>query len=177
MRKVVLITAAVIVLTSGTVIAVASVKARTQARETGPASGSITATRYWDTGPSAQYSGDSGGIGTVPALRLTFPAGSTYDVVMTVDLDYSTSRGDRFDAGVDVRQGAEFGPIVKTTPHARPVAAAPHRTSTTLTFRLTDVAGGVEYWIDPWVNVTHRDFSAAIAAQHVLLVVQATEHV
>jgi hypothetical protein len=143
--------------------------------ETGPPAGVIRSTRYWDDGPAASYSSDSGNIFTVPPLQLTFPAGSTYDAVVTLTLDYATSAPrDRFIAGVAIREGAEFGPTVRTTPNQRPVAASTVRTTVTLTFRRLGLAGGTEYWIAPTVNVSRRDGNtASIDAQHVLMVVDA----
>ena len=158
----------------GAVLANAAV--RSTDRVTGPATGLIRSTRYWDVGPSADYDFDNGGIGTVPALRLTFPAG-TYDAVVTVTLDYRTSPpDDRFNASVVVRKGAEFGPVVHPTPAARPLRASTTRSSATLSFRLSGLNGGTEYWFSPSVNVPHRDADSkgSIAAQHVLMVVDAT---
>lgn len=171
-RVVVIILAVVIF---GGVLANAAVRSRTNARVTGPATDLIRTTKGWSRGPSADYSFDAGNIGVVDALRLTLPAGQTYDVVVTLSMDYRTSpRPDRFNAGVTVRDGAEFGAIVPTTPSERSVGASQVDTSTTLTFQVSGLTGGTEYWISPGVNVTHRDNKARIVANRVLMVVDAT---
>lgn len=137
--------------------------------------GLIRATRFYGVGPSAQYAGDSGSIGEAPALRLTFPAGTTYDVVVTISMDYHTSSGDRTVVSALVRRDAEFGHVMPVLPKARALAEAATRSSTTAAFRLTDLRGGREYWFRPAVNVSHRvGNGASIATSHVLLVVEAT---
>lgn len=144
-------------------------------RVTGPASGLIRTTKNWATGPSAEYAFDFGNIGIVQPLRLTLPGGQTYDVVITLAMDYRTSpRPDRFIAGVSVRDGAEFGPMVPTTPSARSVDSSPVDASTTLTFQVSGLTGGTEYWISPTVNVSHRDNKAQITSSRVVMVVDAT---
>jgi hypothetical protein len=159
------------------IVANAAVKSRTNARETGPATRLIRATRYWDVGPSATYDFDSGDIGEVRPMRLTFPAGSDYDAVVTLTLDYRTSPpDDRFIAAVGAREGAEFGPVVHATPDQRPIHASTVRSSVTLTFRFSGLNGGTEYWFNPAVNVSDRAGNrASIEAQHVLMVVDATQ--
>ena len=142
-------------------------------RVTGPASGLIRTTRTGRQARRRQYELDFGNIGIVQPLRLTLPGGQTYDVVITVAMDYRTSpRPDRFIAGVSVRDGAEFGPIVHTTPSARSVDASPVDASTTLTFQVSGLTGGTEYWISPTVNVSHRDNKAQITASRVVMVVE-----
>ena len=42
------------------------------------------ATRYYGVGPSAVYDFDSGSIGVVRPLRLSFASGTTFDVVITI---------------------------------------------------------------------------------------------
>jgi hypothetical protein len=138
----------------------------------------IRSTRYWDVGPYAEYNFDSGGLGGVPALRLTFPATGNYDAVVTLSFDYRTSPPhDRFYGSIGVREGAEFGPIVRATPNERPLRASTVRSSVTLTFRLTGLTGGTEYWFGPSVNVSHRDADqkASIDTKRVLMVVDATQ--
>ena len=168
---------ACVVLATG-IVANAAVTSRTALRDTGPATGLIRSTRFWGVGPSADYDFDSGNIGTVQALRLTFPAGAYYDAVVTMSLAYRTSPpGDRFVAGVLVRRGAKFGPVVHPSPNQSPIAPSTVRSSVTLTFRLTSLRGGTEYWFSPTVNVSHRDSDnkASISAQSVLMVVDATK--
>src|SRR5262245_29787294 len=158
MRRIRAIGLTAIVLAGGGVIANAAVRAGSNARVTGPAPDLIRTTRGWAVGPSAEYDFDFGSIGVVRPLRLTLPGGQTYDVVFTVSMDYRTSpRPDRFIAGMTVREGAEFGPIVVTTPKARSVGASRVDTSSTLTYQVSGLIGGTEYWISPTVNVSHRD--------------------
>ena len=167
---------ACIILASG-VIANAAVRSGTASTETGSPAGLIRSTRYWDVGPGADYDFDSGSITTVQPLRLTFPAGAAYDAIVTMTLAYRTSApGDRFVASLVVRKGAKYGPVVHPSPNQWPIAASSVRSSVTLTFRLTTLQGGTEYWFSPSVNVSHRDGNkASIAAQSVLMVVDATE--
>jgi hypothetical protein len=159
------------------IVANASIRSRTAGTETGSPAGLIRSTRYWDVGPGADYDFDSGGISTVQPLRLTFPAGASYDAVVTMTLGYRTSPpADRFVASLLVRKGAKYGPVVHPAPNQWPVAASVVRSSVTLTFRLTTLQGGTEYWFSPSVNVSHRDGNkASIAAQSVLMVVDATQ--
>lgn len=178
MRKPWLIGLVAAVIVTGAVATNAAIRSRTTARETGPATGLIRSTRYWDVGPAATYDFDSGGISEVTALRLTFPAAATYDAVVTVTLDYKTSPpDDRFNASILVREGAEFGPAVHATPSQRPLRASTARSSVTLTFRLSGLTGGTEYWLRPFVNVPHRDSDqkASIDTRRVLMVVDATQ--
>ena len=137
--------------------------------------GLIRATRFYGVGPSAEYDGDSGSIGSAPDLRLTFPAGATYDVVVTISMDYHTSSGDRTIVLAFVRRDTEFGHVLPVLPKARALAEATTRSSTTAVFRLTDLRGGRVYRFGPAVNVSHRvGNSAWIVTSHVLLVVEAT---
>ena len=174
MRRVWVVAIVAGIAVAGTVATTAAMRARSDRRATGPATGLIRATKYWDVGPSATYDFDNGGIGEVSALRSTFPNGSDYDAIVTVTLDYKTSPDDRFVTSTLVREGAEFGPIVGATPHARPIEASTVRTATTITYRLTGLTGGAEYWFRPTVNVSHRDNRASIESHHVLMVVDAT---
>jgi hypothetical protein len=126
-------------------------------------------------GPSAQYHFDSGGIGDVAPLHLSFPAGTAYDVVVTVSLDYQTTADDRFVVGLWARRDAEFGHTESVSPAKRPISASTVRTSTTASFRLTDIQGGHEYWFSPTVNVSHRVGNhATITSSNLVLVVELT---
>jgi hypothetical protein len=111
----------------------------------------------------------------VTPLRLSFPAGTTYDVVVTVSLDYHTSSDDRSVVGLLVRRDSAFGHRESVTPRLRAISASTVRTSTTASFRLSGIQGGHEYWFSPTVNMSHRVGNhASIASSHVLLVVDAT---
>jgi len=168
---------ACVVLASG-VVADAAVRSRTTLRETGPATGLIRSTRFWGVGPSADYDFDTGNIGTVQPLRLTFPAGAYYDAIVTMTLAYRTSPpGDRFVAAVVVRKGRRYGTVVHPSPNTSPIAPSTVRSSVTLTFRLTSLRGGTEYWFSPTVNVSHRDNDnkGSISSKNVLMVVDASK--
>jgi hypothetical protein len=173
-RRTWIIAAVAVAVIGGAVLADAAVRSHTSDRVTGPAAGMIRTTKSWDTGPSAEYDYDSGNIGVVNALRLTLPAGTTYDVVITVSLDYRTSPPpDRLVVQVGIREGARYGPNVATDPGGRPVASSASRSSTTITCQAR-LDGGTEYWIAPAVNVLHRDAHARITSTDVLMVVDAT---
>jgi hypothetical protein len=141
---------------------------------TGPAGGTLRGTQLYGEGPSASYSGDVGAIGGVSPLRLTFPAGRTYDVLVTVSLDYRTSRGDRFVVDLGVRRDTEFGQRVRVLPARRDLRAAPSGSTATVLFRMLDLKGGREYWFSPSVNVSDRIGDASISSRRVLVVVDAT---
>ena len=137
-------------------------------------SGISRATRYYPTGPSADYEFDNGNIGLVPAMVVALPAGSAYDVVITVSLDHRTSRGDRAIVAMLVRRDEEFGPRERVAPTERPLPRSSIRATTTTSFRLKDVAGGHNYWISPTVNISLRDGNrASISTRNVLVVVDA----
>jgi hypothetical protein len=136
-------------------------------------SGISRATRYYPTGPSADYEFDNGNIGVVPAMVVALPAGS-FDVVITVSLDHRTSRGDRAIVAMSVRRDEEFGPRERVAPTERPLPRSSVSATTTTSFRLKDVAGGHDYWISPTVNISLRDGNrASIATRNVLVVVDA----
>jgi hypothetical protein len=175
MRRAITIACAGAALLVGSAWAVAAAHADRTAERAATQTGIIRATRFYGVGPSAQYDFDNGSIGVAPALRLTFPAGATYDVVVTISMDYHTSSGDRTIVSALVRRDAEYGHVMPVLPNARPLAEAATRSSTTAAFRLSDLRGGREYWFRPAVNVSHRVGNrASIVARHVLLVVEAT---
>lgn len=175
MRKTWIIAAVAVVVIGAAALADAAVRSHTSDRVTGPATGLIRTTKSWDVGPSAEYGSDFGSIGEVHALRLTLPAGSTYDAVVTVALDYRTSPSpDRFVTRLVVREGERFGPIIASDPNGRPLAVSTSRSSATVTFQMADLQGGIEYWVMPSVNVLYRDTNASITSTDVLAVVDAT---
>jgi hypothetical protein len=138
------------------------------------ASGITRATRFYRVGPSADYSYDYGNIGGVHPLVVSLPEGATYDVVVSVTLGYRTSPDDRFVVALWVRRDAEFGDIQRVVPHERPLWPSPVRTTTSASFRLSDLRGGHEYWVSPTVNVSHREGNrASISTDAVLVVVDA----
>jgi hypothetical protein len=138
-------------------------------------SGIVRATRSYGVGPAAEYDFDSGSIGVVTPLRLSFPSGTSYDVVVTVAFDYRTSADDRFVVGISVRRGSEFGHRISVTPPQRAIAASTVRTSSTAAFRLIGLLGGHEYWFSPTVNVSETVGNrSSIGSSRVLLIVDAT---
>jgi hypothetical protein len=162
-------------LVAGGAWAVAAANADRTGERAATQTGIIRATRFYGVGPSAQYDFDNGSIGVAPALRLTFPAGATYDVVVTISMDYHTSPGDRPIVSALVRRDSETGHSVPVLPRSRALADATKRASTTAVFRLSDLRGGREYWFSPAVNVKHGfGGHASIVSRHVLLVVEAT---
>jgi len=176
MRRATVIVSATVVLMAGGAWAVATGGSSSGASDglTPQATGVIRATRFYARGPTATYDFDYGSIGTVSPLRLTFPAGSTYDVLVTISLDYRTSPKDASVIGLSVRRDSEFGHLVSGVPAVRAISASTVRTSTTAVFRLSDLRGGREYWFSPNVNVSHRvGDRASIGSNHVLLVVEA----
>jgi hypothetical protein len=177
MRRVIAVVCTAAVLFVGGAWAVAAARSShgTEERAIPLTSGITRATRYYGGGPSADYSFDSGTIGMVAPLRLSFPAGTTYDVVVTVSLDYRTSADDRFVVGMSARRDAKFGHLESVSPKKRAISASQARTSTTASFGLSDLQGGHEYWFSPNVNVSHRGGHwASISCNHVLVVVEAT---
>ncbi|MEP6972550.1 MAG: hypothetical protein ABI869_00235 [Actinomycetota bacterium] len=175
MRRTITIVCATAVLLAGSAWAVAAGNVDRTGERAATQTGIIRATRFYGVGPSAQYSGDSGSIGVAPELRLTFPAGATYDVVVTISMDYHTSAVDRTIVSAVVRRDAELGHVMPVLPKARALAEATTRSSTTAVFRLADLRGGREYGFGPSVNVRHRvGDRASIVTSHVLLVVEAT---
>ena len=177
MRRVVAVVCAAAVLFVGGAWAVAAARSSLQAEERAMPlmTGMARATRFYGVGPSADYAFDSGSIGGVVPLRLSFPAGTTYDVVVTVSFDYRTSPDDRFVVAVGARRDSEFGQRESVVPEERAISASQARTSTTASFRLSDLEGGHDYWISPGVNVSHRvGHRASISSNHVLVVVDAT---
>jgi len=174
MRRAITIMCAAMLVAGGT-WAVAAANVERAGERASTQTGLIRATRFYGVGPSAQYAGDSGSIGVAPALRLTFPPGTTYDVVVTISMDYHTSPGDRPIVAALVRRDSDTGHSVPVLPGSRSVADATTRASTTAVFRLSDLRGGREYWFSPAVNVKHGfGGQASIVSRHVLLIVEAT---
>lgn len=137
--------------------------------------GIVRATRSYGAGPAAEYDFDSGSIGVVTPLRLSFPSGTSYDVVVTVAFDYRTSADDRFVVGMLVRRDSGSGHRVSVTPPQRAIAASTVRTSSTVVFRLIGLPGGHAYWFSPTVNVSETVGNhSSIGSSRVLLVVDAT---
>jgi len=132
------------------------------------------ATRYYGIGPSAEYGSDFGSIGEVSQLRISSPSGTTFDVVVTISMDYRTSADDTFVVGALVRRDDRFGPVVDARPEERVDAAATTETSSTTVFLIDAMAGGHDYFFSPVVNVSDRTGNrASIRTRHVIFVVDA----
>jgi hypothetical protein len=130
---------------------------------------------YYAVGPTAQYDFDSGSIGVVRPLRQSFASGSTFEIVITISMNYRTSADDRFVVAPLVRRDGRYGPIVHVRPEARAVASTTTPTSNTTVFLINDLQGGHTYWFSPTVNVSRRvgDHSS-IASRKVVFVVDTT---
>jgi hypothetical protein len=173
-RSVAVVCVSAIVLGGGAWV-VAAGPSRSDRRSTPLTPGIKRATRSYAVGPSADYDFDSGTIGTVTPLQLSFPSGSAFDVVVTVSLDYSTSADDRFVTALLVRRDSEFGHREPATPPERAIAASTVRTSSTVVFRIRHLQGGHTYWFSPTVNVSERVGNhSSISSSRVVLVVDAT---
>jgi hypothetical protein len=174
-RSVAVACASAILLIGGAWVVAEAGSSRTNTLSTPLTPGIKRATRSYGVGPSADYDFDSGTIGIVSPLQLSFPSGTEYDVVVTVSLDYRTSAGDRFIIGLLVRRDTEFGHRESVTPAKRAISASTIRTSSTVVFRLRHLQGGHEYWFSPNVNVSQRVGNhSSISSSRVLLVVDAT---
>jgi hypothetical protein len=132
-------------------------------------------THYYGVGPTAHYDFDSGTIGVVRPLRQSFVSGATFDVVITISMNYQTSADDRFVVAPLVRRDGRYGPIVDVRPEARTVVPTTTPTSTTTVFLINDLPGGHTYWFSPTVNVSRRvgDHSS-ITSRKVVFVVDMT---
>lgn len=131
-------------------------------------------TRYYGIGPSAEYDFDAGVIGVVSQLRIPFPSGTTFDVVVTVSMNYRTSADDRFVVGALVRRDGRFGPVVDVKPEQRVVAASTTGASSTTVFLIDDLPGGHDYFFSPVVNVPSRVGNrGSITSRNVVFVVDA----
>jgi hypothetical protein len=174
-RSVAALCAAAVVFGGGVWVAAAGSPRGNPSASTPLTSGIVRATRSYGVGPAAEYDFDSGSIGVVTPLRLSFPSGTSYDVVVTVAFDYRTSADDRFVVGMSVRRDSEFGHRMSVTPPQRAIAASTVRTSSTAAFRLIGLPGGHAYWFSPTVNVSETVGNrSSIGSSRVLLVVDAT---
>jgi hypothetical protein len=175
-RSVAVVCAAAVVVGGGVWAVAAAGSSRGDPSPSTPlTSGIVRATRSYGAGPSAEYDFDSGSIGVVSPLRLSFPSGTSYDVVVTVAFDYRTSADDRFVVGLSVRRDSEFGRRASVTPPRRAIAGSTVRTSSTAAFRISGLRGGRAYWFSPTVNVSETVGNrSSISSSRVLLVVDAT---
>lgn len=118
--------------------------------------------RYYGTGPSADYSGDSGGIGQVRPLRFAVPEGATSTGVVEVSFQYRTKGKGPFvvHAGLEQVGGGDL----VSRPDELALAPAPEPTSTTVRFLTPDIEGGHTYRVFVGVN---SFFTSAGAGNHI----------
>ena len=134
----------------------------------------VRAHHYWRAGPSAEYDGDSGGIGGVSPFRVAVPgAADTYSAVVTVSFDYRAKGPGAFWLRLPVVEaGAQPGdhglPSEPVRPATRRLAASPWTTATA-EFVVPRLAGGTSYDLAPTVNAAGG--SNRIATRHVILTI------
>jgi hypothetical protein len=138
-----------------------------------PSSGTVRAVQAYSLGPAASYSGDVGDITVATPFGVSLSSGSTYDVLVTLSMDYEAKGKGTFVVLVDATTGSSSGASVAVWPKARTLDPA-QRGTVAVTFRLADVAGGVDYWFRPAVNVRHRMGDAEVDTRNVVAVVDAT---
>ena len=128
-------------LTCGGLVAVAATRAEQPAEVPAPVE---RVHRYYAAGPSAEYSGDSGGLATVAPMRWTVPAGGpTTDGVVEVSFRYRTKGDGPFVIDLGVRE--DGGPRAVVRPDELALAPVPGGTSTTVRFLVPDLASGHTY--------------------------------
>src|SRR5689334_14387201 len=88
--------------------------------------------RFYGTGPSARYSGDSGGIGVVPPLTFTVTEPQAQAGVVTISFSYRTAGPGPFVTSARIED--EQGHPVAVRPDQVPLAAASRSTTTTVRF-------------------------------------------
>jgi hypothetical protein len=163
-------------LAASTLIATGLASAVPDPKEVGVlAPGTLRAFRAYGQGPTAIYQRDVGKIGGVLPLDISLPPGGAYDVIVSLSFNYRTKGTATFVIGVDAREGSLWpsGSKVDVSPAERPLHASPLRSATTLMFRMTDLAGGTDYWLTPYVNA-YRSANARLLTHTVLMVVDAT---
>jgi hypothetical protein len=112
---------------------------------------SAHATRFYTQGPSADCGSDFCGIGVVPPLPLTLPAGQgRFRVRVLVSLQYDSTPGE-FEIDMGVRAAGAPSPTV--LPARRLLAASARPTSTTLEFITGGLRPGVRYLFSVGANV------------------------
>ncbi len=114
--------------------------------------------RYYIEGPSADYEGDSGGIGGVRPVTWTVPEDGNRMAVVVVSFEYRTiGRGPFFvTTGVgdpDADPGDDgTGGQVAVRPEQLELAPAPRRTTTTVRFLVPGLEAGERYEARVGVN-------------------------
>ena len=127
--------------------------------------------RYYRTGPSAVYSGDSGGIGQVSPLEFQAPGAASRTGVVEASFSYRTRGQGPF--VVSVRVGEVGGDRVTVRPGELPLAPAPQGGSTTVRFLAPGLVDGTTYEAYVGVNSVFPGprGTNAVRTRHVVLTV------
>ncbi|MBB6628236.1 hypothetical protein H5V45_12985 [Nocardioides sp. KIGAM211] len=105
---------------------------------------------YYRAGPSAEYDGDSGGIGEVRPLRFVVPEGGSRVGVAELSFHYRTRGAGPFYVSVNIGDGADTNLTVR--PDEQFLAPAPDGGTATVRFLPPELAGGDTYAAYPAVN-------------------------
>lgn len=114
--------------------------------------------RYYVVGPSAEYEGDSGGIGSVGPVTLRVPEDGERAAVVQVSFEYRTKGRGPFEISVGVGDPTVdpgddgTGGDVTVRPQSLELAPAPRRTATTVRFLVPVLDAGELYEADVGVN-------------------------
>lgn len=138
---------------------------------------------FYGTGPSALYSGDTGGIGEVAPLRVSTPSGAAaYDAVVEVSYDARTRGPGPFVLGISVDTGAtgdDGGPDDPTADDLRtrptgPVAVDPDTDGpATARWLVRGLEPGTTYDVTPAANSSSRGRGTnAVRLRDVLVTVE-----
>ena len=106
--------------------------------------------RYYGTGPYAEYSGDSGGLGQVRPLRFVVPEGPTKTAVIEVSFQYRTKGVGPFVVTGGIEQVG--GGDLVSRPDELALAPAARPDSTTVRYLTRGVEGGHTYRVFVGVN-------------------------
>lgn len=127
--------------------------------------------RYYGVGPSAVYSGDSGGIGGVSPLQFEAPGAASRTGVVEASFAYRTRGQGPFVVSVGVRETG--GDEVTVRPGELKLAPAPHGASTTVRFFAPALVDGTTYEAHLGVNSVFAGprGTNAVHTRHVVLTV------
>lgn len=110
--------------------------------------------RYYAEGPSADYDGDAGSIGTVGPVVLTVSGEAVSTGVVEVSFQYRTRGPGPFVVNLGVRE--VDGPRATVRPDELTLAPAVDGASTTVRFLVPALAGGSTYEVHLGVNSVFR---------------------
>ena len=127
--------------------------------------------RYYGLGPSAVYSGDSGGIGQVSPLEFQAPGAASRTGVLEASFSYRTRGAGPF--VVTLRVGEVGGDPVTVKPGELTLAPAPDGASTTVRFLAPELVDGTTYEAYLGVNSVFAGprGTNAVHTRHVVLTV------